>query len=302
LNPRASTILLRCLALSVFGGLAGLLLAEAPGRLSERGARAALATLCILAGATALLACRGLFPSAKIQDDSADSDIGEGKDRKHPTGMEQSLPVIFHEIRNYASTLKGNTLLLRKGLADGKAEESLQRLERATEQIQRLSHEVLDLSLLGRPVKTSRVCLQDLIRKCAESYFTGLGITFSISVDPSAPAVTGDEGKLEQVFLNLFRNSLEAGATRIKVSVLAQRQKTAVLVEDDGKGCDSTEVEKMFDAYQSFRRSKGGSGLGLFLVKAIVEGHGGTIGGVSKNEKAGDSRGMIFVLHFPVSR
>jgi signal transduction histidine kinase len=214
--------------------------------------------------------------------------------------IEQSYPIIFHEIRNYASTLKGNTILLRKNLGEeGGSQPSLERLERATERIEKLSKDVLEFSLLGRPGESLEVDLQGLIKSCAERYFSGLGITFSFTSDRAALPIKGEESKLEQVFLNLFKNSLEAGASLISISIFAQPGKIGVLLEDNGKGCTSPEVEKMFDAYHSFKRSQGGSGLGLFLVKAIVEGHGGTIAGISKNEKLEGANGMIFVLHFP---
>jgi hypothetical protein len=165
LKTRAPKFLLGVLTLSVFGGLAAMLLPGVSGRLSQGGVRTALAALCLLAGVSAILACRGCLKGAGKPEESPPPDGGGDGDRKSRSGVEQSLPVIFHEIRNYASTLKGNTLLLRRGLAQGDAEESLQRLERATEQIQRLSHEVLDLSLLGRPGTASRVCLQEQIRQ-----------------------------------------------------------------------------------------------------------------------------------------
>ncbi|MDB5106309.1 MAG: integral rane sensor signal transduction histidine kinase [Fibrobacteres bacterium] len=213
--------------------------------------------------------------------------------------MGQTFPIIFHEIKNFASTMKGNTVLLRRDLPSGTSTVSLERLERATEQIERLAKEVLDLSLLGRPSEVQPLDLQALLRTCAESYFKGLGIAFSFSSDKAILPIQGEARKLEQVFLNLFKNSLEAGASHIAISIHTQQDRISVMIEDNGKGCTTAEIEKMFDAYHSFKRGKGGSGLGLFLVKAIIEGHGGTIVGLSKNAKVEGATGMFFIIHFP---
>jgi signal transduction histidine kinase len=258
-----------------------------------------LVFLMLMSGLGAGLSVRDFLARRKtVPTDPSDS---AATGNRGGPGMEHSIPIIFHEIKNYASTLKGNTVLLRKALPEGESDQTFLRLERATERIERLSKEVLDFSLFGKSAVFSEVDLMDLIRTCAENYFSGLELVFSFTTDRAALPIHGDPIRLEQVFLNLFKNSLEAGATHVKVSLLAQAGKVGILLEDNGKGCNSIEIEKMFDAYQSYRRSQGGSGLGLFLVKAIIEGHGGTISGITKNDKAQGAKGMIFVLHFPVN-
>jgi signal transduction histidine kinase len=213
--------------------------------------------------------------------------------------IDPALPMIFHEIMNYASTMKGNTILMRRDMGEEASKVSLERLERATEQIQRIARGVLDISLLAKPEDMLPVSLENLIRECAENYFSNLGLTFAITSDRVALPLTGDRRKLEQVFLNLFKNSMEAGATKISVALLAQREKIGVLIEDNGKGCSSEDIARMFEAYYSLRSAQGGSGLGMFLVKSIVEGHGGTISGFSKTGKATGTQGMMFVIQFP---
>lgn len=256
----------------------------------------AVMTAC--AGAVWLIAmlASGSAPKPGPAIPAAEPQSGQGDMR-----MDPALPLIFHEIKNYAYTMKGNTHLLRAQMPDGDAHLSIERLERATERIEKLSREVMDMSLVGQPSQAGRVELGSLIRNSAEAYFQGLGLTFAFQSDRDSFPVSGDARKLEQVFLNLFKNALEAGARKIEVSLLAHPGKVGVLLEDDGKGCTPEQIEKMFDAYQSFRRGKGGSGLGLFLVKAIIEGHGGSISGISKNLKAGGGNGMVFVLQFPLA-
>jgi signal transduction histidine kinase len=214
-------------------------------------------------------------------------------------GMNATVPMIFHEIKNYASALKGNTELLRRKLPAGTAEENLDRLERATQRIAGLAREVLDISMLGTPAERREVDLDGLVRDCSAAYFQGLPMGFRFVRDRARLRISGDPAKLEQVFLNLFKNSLEAGATLLQASLIGQQGRVTVILEDDGIGCTPEQVGRMFDAYHSFKRGHGGTGLGLFLVKAIVEGHAGTISAVSKNQKEPGARGMLFILNFP---
>lgn len=253
-----------------------------------------LAVLTVVSIAAAILMTRasaGAYWNAHSDPDRRSKASTQGR-------MDTAIPLIFHEIKNYASTLKGNTLLLRRDFPDG-AKPSLERLEQASERISGLAKEVLDLSLLGKPSEPKPIDLVELVKQCASRYFDERGVAFAFNSDRGVRPVMGEAVKLEQVFLNLFKNSLEAEASRITISLHAQQARTGVMIEDDGKGCTSAEVEKMFEAYHSVKRSKGGSGLGLFLVKAIVEGHGGTITGFSKNHKVRGENGMMFILNFP---
>lgn len=257
--------------------------------------------LCLLACTLSILLFLAARYNARRQalEDSANEQRDFG--RAGAGKIDPALPMIFHEIMNYASTMKGSTILLRRDMGKSDSKASLERLERATEQIQRIARGVLDVSMMGRPEEMKHVQLEALIKSCAESYFSNLGLTFSFTSDRVALPLKGDPRKLEQVFLNLFKNSMEAGATRISVALLAQKERIGVLIEDDGKGCSSEDIERMFEAYYSLRSAQGGSGLGMFLVKAIVEGHGGTIAGFSKTGKGEGAKGMMFVIQFPFS-
>jgi signal transduction histidine kinase len=256
-----------------------------------------------LLGLAAALACASAALSFRSWRGNARKEAPEhpGKPESDPSpgNLEASVPFIFHEIKNYASTLRGNTELLRRNLPAGHAGENLDRLERATQRIARLAREVLDVSLIGKPGERQELDLDGLVRECSNSYFQGLAMGFRFIRDRAELRILGDEAKLEQVFLNLFKNSLEAGATLVQVNLIVQQERITVLLEDDGVGCTTEQVGRMFEAYHSCKRGHGGTGLGLFLVKAIVEGHGGTISAVSKNEKEAGGRGMLFVLNFP---
>jgi signal transduction histidine kinase len=73
-------------------------------------------------------------------------------------------------------------------------------------------------------------------------------------------------------------------------------------VEDDGQGCAPEALPKLFQPLYSTKKERGGTGLGLYMVKAIMEAHGGFIRAVSKNAWGAGRAGMIFCLEFPASK
>lgn len=96
------------------------------------------------------------------------------------------------------------------------------------------------------------------------------------------PAINGNAKQLEQVFLNLFMNATQAlteGRNRILVSTrfVPEAGEVAVEVTDEGKGIDPEEMQRLFDPFFSTRIEEGGSGLGLYISKFIVDEHGGKI-------------------------
>ncbi|MGH9037296.1 MAG: sensor histidine kinase, partial [Acidimicrobiia bacterium] len=122
------------------------------------------------------------------------------------------------------------------------------------------------------------------------------------------PPVWGDHDRLEQVFVNLMENALRhtAPGTRVQVHAgIGRRAGTvAVRVADDGPGIAPEEAERLFQPWERGRTEGPGAGLGLSIVRGIVEGHHGTVGleqpggtGVSPEVTA---RGASFLVELPV--
>lgn len=213
---------------------------------------------------------------------------------------EASLPCLLHEIRNYSSIIKGNAALLRTRMDGPDILEPLGRLERTTEKIGDLAQEILDAASPTEPGDRKSICLRALVENCIAEHFQEVRCAFRIEATGDVPAISGDERKLERVFLNLFRNSREAGANLVRIRMQAAFGRMRVWVEDDGTGCAQGEVTRLFEARFSTKKAKGGSGLGLFMVKAILEAHGGAITALSKNDPALRESGMVFRLEFPL--
>jgi two-component system, NtrC family, sensor kinase len=113
-------------------------------------------------------------------------------------------------------------------------------------------------------------------------------------------AIRGIRGEIRQVISNLVVNAIEATAAggTIKISTRKQDGHALLTIADDGPGIDSTELEKIFEAFYTTKQGTG-TGLGLWITQNIVEKHGGTIA-VSSRTSAGD-HGTEFVLTFPLN-
>ncbi|MFC2006154.1 PAS domain S-box protein [Chloroflexota bacterium] len=128
------------------------------------------------------------------------------------------------------------------------------------------------------------------------------GLSFVLDVPSSIPSVWVDEGRLEQVILNLLTNAFKSSPQGGKVTLRARKKNDTLIVEvqDTGHGIAEENQEKIFEAYyrvESDRQRLDGLGLGLALCKTIVESHGGKIWVESEVGK-----GSTFSFSIPLSR
>ncbi len=203
---------------------------------------------------------------------------------------------LAHEVRNPLASLSGSVEMLRHSLEpSGESADLFDIVLRETERLNRL---VTNFLLYARPgrVQPSGVVLKDLVDQTGFFFAHGEGRT-GFSLDNQVPgdlALRADPDQLEQVFLNLFRNSREAAPAGVTVTVDAVRRDGEIQVtyRDDGPGMDPTEAERAFEPF--FSRKEGGTGLGLATIHRIVQNHAGT---VSLETLPG--AGVTFRLRFP---
>lgn len=136
------------------------------------------------------------------------------------------------------------------------------------------------LSLLEHPLKTARISVhEDLV---AES-----------------PVTTGNAGKLQQVFLNLFLNARDAmpngGVLEVRTCIVDAR--VEIVVSDSGSGISRDNIKKIYDPFFTTKTAGKGTGLGLSVSYGIVQEHGGNI-----SVESNVGRGTSFRLDFPLSR
>lgn len=101
----------------------------------------------------------------------------------------------------------------------------------------------------------------------------------------------------ERVFTNLLDNALAHGANRVEISCAADDKKLLCRVQDNGEGISPENFDKIFTPFFTTRRAKGGTGLGLDIVKSILNAHGGNIEVV----KTASDQGACFVVCFRLS-
>lgn len=121
-----------------------------------------------------------------------------------------------------------------------------------------------------------------------------------IEVDAAMPVleVSGDQGRLKQVVLNLIHNAINAGAKHITVGVARERHEVKLEILDDGPGIPPDAIPHLFDRFyrvDGARSGRGnGSGLGLAIVRWIVQQHGGS---VAVESRVGE--GTVFTVTLP---
>jgi len=207
---------------------------------------------------------------------------------------------VSHEIKNYAFAIGGLTkVLLAKQVRPDL-------MLKVTGQIQATAKKLMDFSCdiaaysNAKILNKERLDFKLLISSCVETILLQKKIKVTVKQYGPTMTVLGDKEKIKQVFINLFKNSFEANATEIYIELLYGPNHVVVSVEDNGKGCLEVPVDKYLDAFFTTKKSSFGNGLGMAIVKSIVEGHGGVVQLYSKNQLINGETGFIVELSFPM--
>lgn len=183
---------------------------------------------------------------------------------------------IGHDLRNPLGVIETSLFILRNRA--GEDERVRKHLDRIGDQLgvaNGIISNLLDM-IRNKPLAKARVGLDEVVRGAAESLKRPDGVRVEIDgVD--GVVVDGDAGQLRQVFTNLLDNAVHAAAPEGAVRVTAARADGAVrvAVEDSGPGVDEATARRLFEPLITTKER--GIGLGLALVKRIVERHGGTV-------------------------
>jgi PAS domain S-box-containing protein len=198
--------------------------------------------------------------------------------------------VVSHELKTPVALIKGyaDTLLRKDACWDQETmQESLGVILEETDRLNQLIDNLLDASRLqagALSLEMDQVALDALAERVATRFRTQTD-SHEIVTDfpPDLPVVQGDAGRLEQVLNNLLSNAIKYSPDggRIEISGRALPDEVVVTVADQGVGIPLEEQTRIFERFVRGTRERHqrtpGAGLGLFLVKAIVEAHGGRI-------------------------
>jgi hypothetical protein len=219
------------------------------------------------------------------------------------------LAMVSHELRTPLSAILGWTQLLRRHQTpDKKLEQGLDVIERNTRVQVQLVDDLLDLSrvISGKlRLNVQQVELAQAVEAAIETaHFAAEAreIRLLKILDPSI-VVMGDPGRLQQIFWNLLSNAVKftpkAGTIRVVMAQLNSH--VEISVSDNGQGMTPEFLAKAFDRFgqadSTSTRASTGLGLGLSIVKQLVEMHGGTI--YARSEGLG--KGSTFIVHLPLS-
>lgn len=220
------------------------------------------------------------------------------------------LGVLSHELRNPLSPIQ-NSLYIAGRAAPGseKARRALAVIDRQVHQLTRIVDDLLDVTRIARGkvrLQRERVELQALASQTAEDYrilFEKNGLELEVMPTDEPLFVNADPIRLTQIIGNLLHNAAKftPRGSRTTLSTRRADERFAELsVQDRGDGIAPDVLANLFEPFvqaeKTLERSAGGLGLGLALVKGLVELHGGSVSAHS----AGPGRGATFVLRIPV--
>jgi signal transduction histidine kinase len=216
----------------------------------------------------------------------------------------ESTAIVNHEIKNYMFMISGSAQILKElEPLTQKGNELVDNIIVGVDRMNQFCKSILDMSkeqvtLDKHPIQISR-----LIHEVIQNHFQESAAFINVLSEENEKTVMADWGRMEQVFINLIRNALEAmrpnTLPEIQIEVFSDSSVVLVNLEDNGIGCSSQQINQLFKAFYTTKKVKGGTGLGLSIVKSIVESHGGKISAYSKREFFADDTGMKFSLSFP---
>jgi two-component system OmpR family sensor kinase len=220
--------------------------------------------------------------------------------------LRQFLADASHELRTPLASIRGYAELHRMGATEDAAgiEMAMRRIEEESKRMGVLVEDLLTLARLDEKpaLRRQQVDLAALARDAAEdARATAPDRTIGVSGSPSA-VVSGDPHQLRQVLANLTRNALvhTPAGSPIEVSVAQNGQEVSVSVRDHGPGLPNEAQQSIFDRFWRAEggreRGKAGAGLGLAIVRAVLDAHDGEI--TAQNAPGG---GAVFVVRLPTS-
>ena len=223
----------------------------------------------------------------------------EAKNRE----MERFIYTVAHDLKSPLISIRGFLGMLQKDMSAGRQsrmKHDMERIHAATGKMARLVEELLELSRVGRQASEPEEVAMDELAREAIDQVAGLIAErqAEITISPEMPPVTGDRRRLQALLQNLIENSLkymgEQPSPRIEIDCRPNGGETVYRVRDNGIGIEPRYQEKIFGLFERLSTDTEGTGVGLALVKRIVEVHGGRIW--AESEGAGKGSSFCFTL------
>ena len=248
-----------------------------------------------------------IIGASKIARDIAGQKKMEEALREADRRKDEFLAMLSHELRNPLATIRNSVQLLRMDPGHAMQRKVLAPLERQVLTLTRLVDDLMDVSrvTMGRvELQRADVGIGRVLRDAAESVRRDMrdrGHSFKISIPATDVVVHADAVRLEQVVVNLLTNAAKYTSDGGTIELSAERDgEDAVLrVRDSGIGIQPELLEEVFELFSqgatTLDRAKGGLGIGLALVKYLVEMHGGSV----QAKSDGPGTGSEFIVRLP---
>jgi len=199
---------------------------------------------------------------------------------EHLSSLGEMVAGISHEIRNPLGIIMSSSELLKKKMADYDPSNPIPNV--IIEESSRLNNIITDFLNFAKP-KTPNLTLckiEDIIEKnitFLESQIKEEGYTIDKHYDNNLPEITADSDMLYQAFLNILINAMQAmpQGGKINIKICSSDNAAKIFFEDQGEGIPEDILEKIWDPF--FTTKSKGTGLGLGIVKNIIESHGGSV-------------------------
>ena len=243
-----------------------------------------------------------------VASDITERKLAEEKLKESDRRKDEFLAMLAHELRNPLAPIGTAAELLQTGRLDpGRVRTTSQIIGRQVAHMTELIDDLLDVSRVTRgliELESAALDMRDVVRDAVEQaapLVSARGHGLTLDLAPGIAPVTGDRKRLVQVVSNILNNAAkytpEGGAIRVTLTVDEAHMR--VEVADNGDGMTAEVAARAFELFaqaeRTSDRSTGGLGLGLALVKSLVELHGGSVGCAS----AGLGQGSTFGVRLP---
>ena len=252
-----------------------------------------------------------IIAASKVARDITQRKLTEAALREADRRKDEFLAILAHELRNPLAPIRNSLHLLRLiGQPDQEATELTELMERQVNHMVRLVDDLLEVSRITRgkiELRRELVEVAAVVRSAVETsrpLIEAAGHELVLSLPSEPLALHGDPVRLAQIFANLLNNAAkytDAGG-RITFTVRRDAEWVAISVRDTGMGITPEMLPRVFELFRQIERhaghAQGGLGIGLTLVKSLVEMHGGSV----EASSAGIGQGSEFVVRLPLAR
>lgn len=222
---------------------------------------------------------------------------------------DEFLATLAHELRNPLAPISNGLQVLRKAASKPELMDRTQNLmERQVSHMVRLVDDLLDVSRITRgkidlmKENVDIASVVDMAVEISEPLITEKNHTLTIKLPKEPLKVLGDPTRLSQVIANLLHNAAKytPQGGKIELHVKQEKQELVLSVKDNGIGIPKEMLSSVFEMFvqvdTTLERSHGGLGIGLTLVKKLIDLHGGTV----EVKSAGNNKGSEFIVRLPI--